>query len=216
MKALVERSHRSLERPLRARPRLLLLAAVLLLFPAYVTPLWRMTMFAPQHPDGLRLRIYSYKLAGGHAGQDLRGINLLNHEIGMRELSTAEFTEFKWIPFALGGFALVLLRALLLGRTVTVVDLFVAYVYFGLFSLWSFGYKLYSYGHNLAATAPVKVPAFMPPLLGYRKLANVEVYSYPAAGAYALAAIAVALGLAVAVAWQEARAEEAVEARAAA
>ena len=33
----------------------------------------------------------------------------------------------------------------------------------------------------------------MPPLFGYKKLANFEVYSYPAAGSYALAAVAVIL-----------------------
>ena len=216
MKALFERSSRSLERPLDWAPRLLLVAAVLLLLPAYVTPLWRMTMFAPQYPDGLRLQIYSYKLSGGHADQDIKEINLLNHYIGMRELSTAEFTEFKWIPFVLGAFGLVFLRGILLGRTGTLVDLFVMYVYFGLFSLWSFGYKLYTYGHSLAPTASVKVPAFMPPVFGYRKLANFEVYSYPAAGSYALGAVAVALAAALAIAWRQARREEAAEARGAA
>ena len=46
------------------------------------------------------------------------------------------------------------------------VDVLVLYLYFALFSLWSFGYKLYSYGHNLAPTAAVKVPPFMPPIFG--------------------------------------------------
>ena len=37
------------------------------------------------------------------------------------------------------------------------------FVYFGAFSLWSFGYKLYRYGHDLDPTAAVQVPPFMPP-----------------------------------------------------
>jgi hypothetical protein len=215
MKTFLERSHRFLEMPLAPLPRGLLLAAFLLLVPAFLLPLWKMTMFAPQYPEGLRMQIYSYKLDGGHGGQDIKEINLLNHYIGMRELSTAEFTEFKWIPFVLGALALLFLRAAVLGRMGTLVDLFVLYVYFGLFSLWSFGYKLYTYGHNLAPTASVRVPPFMPPLFGHKKLANFEVYSYPAAGSYVLAAVALVLAASLFLAWRQGRSEEAAEARSA-
>ncbi len=213
MKAFFERSSRFLDLPLDFGPRGLLLVATLLLVPAYLAPLWKLTMFAPQYPEGLRMQIYSYKLEGGNGGQDIKEINLLNHYIGMRELTTAEFTEFKWIPFVVGALALLFLRAAALGKVGTVVDLFVLYVYFGLFSLWSFAYKLYSYGHNLAPTASVKVAPFMPPLAGHKKLANFDVYSYPAAGSYALAAVVVVLAAAVALAWYEARTSEAVDAR---
>jgi len=213
MKTSLERLSGLLDKPLETAPRVLLLAAVLLFAPAYLTPLWKMTMFAPQYPDGLRMQIYSYKLTGGNGGQDIKEINVLNHYIGMHELTPADFAEFKWIPFVVGALALVFLRAALLGRTGTLLDLFVLYLYFGLFSLWSFGYKLYSYGHNLAPTASVKVPPFMPPLMGFKKLANFEVYSYPSLGSYALAAVAVTLGAALFLAWREARADAAAETR---
>ncbi|MGH9368976.1 MAG: hypothetical protein ACRD3M_15025, partial [Thermoanaerobaculia bacterium] len=215
MKAYFERSNRFLELPLDLRPRVLLLAALLLLAPAYLAPLWKITMFAPQYPGGLRMQIYSYKLEGGNGGQDINEINILNHYIGMKELSTAEFTEFKWIPFVVGALALVFLRASVLGRMGTLVDVFVLYLYFGLFSLWSFGYKLYAYGHNLDPKASVKVEPFMPPLFGGKKLANFEVYSYPAAGSYALAGVALVLAAALFYAWREARSEQAAEARSA-
>jgi hypothetical protein len=45
----------------------------------------------------------------------------------------------------------------LAGIVVALTDSFVLFCYFGLFSLWSFGYKLYRYGHELAPTAAVKV-----------------------------------------------------------
>ena len=215
MKSYFERSSRFLQMPLDSMPRALLLASVVLLLAAALSPFWKLTMFAPQYPDGLRMAIYSYKLDGGHAGQDIKEINVLNHYIGMRELSTAEFTEFKWIPFVLGAFVLVFLRATVLGRMGTLVDLFVLYLYFGLFSLWSFAYKLYAYGHDLAPTASVKVPPFMPPLFGHRKLANFDVYSYPATGAYLLTAVAAVLAAGLWLAWRQGRAEEAAEARSA-
>jgi hypothetical protein len=215
MKAIFERSNRFLAESLHPGPRLLLLAAFLLLIPTYLLPLWKMTMFAPQYPEGLRLEIYSYKLEGGNGGQDVKEINILNHYIGMRDLTTADFTEFKWIPFVVGMLALLLLRAPVHGKMSDLIDVTVLYFYFGLFSLWSFGFKLYSYGHSLAPTASVKVPAFMPPLFGHKKLANFEVYSYPAGGSYALAAVGVVLFVAFVLAWRETMSDEAREARSA-
>lgn len=207
MRALFERSNRFLDLPLDLGPRALLVAAALLLLPVYFLPLWKMTMFAPQYPDGLRLEIHAYKLEGGNRGQDIKEINLLNHYIGMKDLTAADFTEFKWMPFVVGALALLFLRATIHGKMSSLLDVFVVFLYFGLFSLWSFAYKLYRYGHDLAPTAAVKVDPFMPPLFGHKKLANFEVYSYPAAGSYILAAVALVLTIAVIWAWRQAKAE---------
>ena len=181
-------------------PRILLVVAAITLATTLVQPLWNMTMFAPQYQEGLRLDIYSQELRGGNGGQDLKEINLLNHYIGMRDLSNDNFTEFKWMPFAIGALALLFLRAAAHGTMAALVDAAVVFCYFGAFSLWSFGYKLYQYGHQLAPTAPVKVPPFTPPMFGYKQLANFEVYSYPAAGTYLMAATALAVLVAVIVA----------------
>jgi hypothetical protein len=206
MKSFLEKEARLLDQPLDAGPRALLLVATLCLLGAYLFPLWNMTMFAPQYPDGLRMDIYSYKLEGGNRGQDIKEINVLNHYIGMRDIEVADFTEFKWIPFVVGIMGLLFLRAAVLGRMAHALDILVLYVYFGAFSLWSFGYKMYSYGHNLAPTASVKVDPFTPPIFGYKKLANFEVWSYPQAGSYALAAAAVFVALAFLLGWRQSRA----------
>jgi hypothetical protein len=211
MKPFVERSTHFLSAPLGLGPRGLVLVAALLLLPAYFAPLWKLTMFAPQYSGGLRLSIYSYKFEGGNRGQDIKEINLLNHYIGMRDLAAADFSEFKWIPFVVGALGLVFLRCALIGNISSLVDIFVLYVYFGLFSLWSFGYKLYNYGHSLAPTAAVKVAPFMPPIFGHRKLANFDVYSYPGVGSYALAASALILAAAMILAGVEERVEERAE-----
>jgi hypothetical protein len=178
---------------------------MLLLLPALTSPLWRLTMFAPQYQEGLRLDIYSYKLEGGHHGQDTREINLLNHYIGMKDLVAEDFKEFLWLPFAIGAFGLLFLRAVVLGTVGQLIDLTVLFVYFSGFSMWSFGYKLWSYGHNLDPTAAVKIPPFMPPLIGGKQLANFEVYSYPALASYALGGVALALFLALFLSWRAAR-----------
>jgi hypothetical protein len=205
MKAFLERSNRFLELPLDLGPRLLLAGAAALLVLSLFVPLWRLTMFAPQYQEGLRLDIYTQGLQGGNAGQDLKEINLLNHYIGMRDLSTEDFTEFQWMPFAIGIIALLFLRAAVHGRMTPLVDAAVVFGYFGAFSLWSFGYKLYQYGHNLAPTAAVKVPPFMPPMFGFKQMANFEVYSYPAPGTYLMAGTGLLLVAALVIAYRAGR-----------
>jgi hypothetical protein len=201
----IEKVDRFLDSPLDLAPRFLLVLAFLLAVPTYVTPLYDLTMFAPQYQDGLRLHIYSYRLEGGHDGQDVKEINLLNHYIGMKHLEAEDFTEFKWLPFVIGILGLLFLRAAVMGKITHLVDVLVLYVYFGAFALWSFVYKMYWYGHHLDPSAPVRVAPFTPPLFGYKKLANFEVYSYPAIGSYALAAVAVCLAVAFVLAWRDSR-----------
>jgi hypothetical protein len=203
MQALFEKLNRFLMLPLDLKPRVLLIAAALLLGTIYLFPLWNLTMFAPQYPDGLRLDIYSYKLEGGNAGQDVKEINILNHYIGMRDLAPQDFTEFKWMPFVVGALGLLFLRAAVHGTMAQLIDVIVMFFYFSAFALWSFAFKLYSYGHDLAPTAAVKVPPFMPPLFGYKQLANFEVYSYPATASYALGVALLVLLVALLVAWRD-------------
>jgi hypothetical protein len=183
----------------------MLVAAAILLVALYYFPLWNLTMFAPQYPDGLRLDIYAYTLAGGNRGQDIKEINLLNHYIGMHDLAVADFREFQWMPFAVGALGLLILRAVVHGSLEALLDVTMLFVYFGGFSLWSFGYKLYRYGHDLAPDAAVRVPPFMPPLFGYRQIANFEVYSYPRPATYAVAGAMLLLVGALFATWRHAR-----------
>jgi hypothetical protein len=199
----LESVNRFLDAPLDVLPRALLALACLLLLPTYVSPLYNMTMFAPQYQDGLRLDIYSYKLQGGNHDQDVKEINVLNHYIGMKDLVTEDFSEFKWLPFVIGIFGLLFLRAAVLGKAAHLVDVAVLYLYFGVFALWSFAYKMYQYGHRLDPRAAVRVDPFMPPLFGYKKLANFEVYAYPQLGSYALGLAAAILLVAVFLTWRQ-------------
>ncbi len=205
MSSFLNRTNRFLNYAAGATPRALVLVAALALVLTYITPLWNLTMFAPQYPDGLTMDIYSYRLQGGHNNQDVNEINILNHYIGMRDLTDEDFTEFKWMPFVIGALGLVLLRTAVYGSVGALVDVTVLFTYFGLFSLWSFAYKLYVYGHSLAPTAAVKVPPFMPPVFGFKQIANFQVYSYPQAGTYAMAAVFVLLFAALFLAWRDFR-----------
>jgi len=182
-----------LDQVLSPRARLLVLGAGVLLVVACAFPLWRITMFANQFPEGLRLSIYSYKLVGGAGGADLEGINILNHYIGMRDISAADFVEMRFIPFALGVFFLLALRTGVFARIRDLVDLTVLLLYFSAFSFGVFWYRMYTYGHVLNPEAPIKVAPFTPPLFGHQHLANFEIYSYPGLGTFLLLGAGVTL-----------------------
>jgi len=183
-----------LDQVISPRARLAVLGAGVFLILAPFFPLWQITMFAGQFPEGLRLSIYAYQLVGGNGGADLQGINILNHYIGMREIRAADFVEMKFIPFALGAFFLLGLRSAVFARIREVVDLTVLFAYFAVFSFGVFWYRMYSYGHQLSAEAPITVAPFTPPVLGHQHIANFDVYSYPGLGSVLLAVFALGLG----------------------
>lgn len=182
MKKFFQRESIFLHRSLSLSSRFLLLAAAVTVVAAAFLPLWQIRLVAPQYEEGLSLHIYAHKLVGGNHGQDLPEINMLNHYIGMKPLVEEDFIEMRWMPFAFGAFALLALRAAVVGRMLSVVDLGVSFTYFTLFSLGSFYYRLYSYGHQLDPHAPMTIKPFTPILLGSQKIANFVQTSLPQAG----------------------------------
>jgi hypothetical protein len=102
----------------------------------------------------------------------------------MRGIHAADFVEMKFIPFAFGVFFLLGVRAALFARVRDLIDLTVLFLYFGVFSFATFAYRMYTYGHQLAPEAPIKVAPFTPPIFGHQHIANFDVYSFPAPGTY--------------------------------
>ena len=184
---LLRREFRFLHKPLNLVSRLILLVAAVAIAASFFFPLWKMHLVAPQYSDGLDLYIFSYKLeAGGLNGQHLVEINNLNHYIGMKPIQQADFLEMRWIPFVFGLLILLILRSIVFGQMSNVVDLFALFTYFGIFSIGSFWYRLYEYGHNLDPMAPMRIKPFTPLLIGVKQIANFRESSFPQAGAYLL------------------------------
>jgi len=177
-----------LDRPVNGTGRLLLLLSIVALLAGGALPLWRISLVAPQYAEGLTLDMYAYQIVAGNNGQDLAEINTLNHYIGMKPIAQADFLEMRVLPFAIGVFALLALRAAIIGRIVTVVDLAVLFLYFGMFSLGSFVYRLYTYGHHLDPQAPMKITPFMPVVVGSQQIANFVQTSLPLAGTMCMGA----------------------------
>jgi copper chaperone NosL len=184
---LLGREFRFLAQPLNPWSRLLLLAAAVTIAMSIFFPLWKMHLVAPQYSDGLDLYIFPYRIQGGGLnGQHLKEINNLNHYIGMKPIQEADFMEMRWMPFVFGLIILMTLRSIVFGQMGNLVDLFVVYCYFGIFSIGSFWYRLYTYGHNLDPHAPMHITPFTPLLLGTKQIANFRESSYPELGAYLL------------------------------
>lgn len=207
IKNWLEKANTFFDLPLTIKSRVVTLLAVLALIPLLLFPLWNMTFTSNQYLDGLTLHIHAYQLEGGKTQNrdDLREINALNHYIGMRPLLESDFSEFVWIPFVIGALAVLALRAMVIGRMSGLVDVFVLFSYFGLFSFWSFYNKLYAYGHNLDPTAAIKVPPFTPPLVGTQVIGNFTVTSYPGLASFGLIAFALLLLTAIVLSRKQSR-----------
>jgi hypothetical protein len=187
MHSLLRREYDFLRRPLTLGARVLLLVGIAALVGAIILPLWKITLVAPQYQEGLTLHIFSYQLVAGNGGQDLVEINGLNHYIGMKPLEQADFFEMRWVPFALGVFILLALRAAAIGTMRSLVDVLALYLYFTAFSLGSFYYRLYTYGHDLDPKAPMTIEPFTPILIGRQQIANFVQSSWPQIGSVFLA-----------------------------
>jgi copper chaperone NosL len=192
-RAFLRRQRLFLARPLNLASRVVLLLGAALLAASFFFPLWQIRLVAPQYKDGLTMTIYSYQLTAGNNGQHLDEINLLNHYIGMKPIQQADFVEMTWIPFVVGLFIILTLRAAVFGRMGKVLDLLVMFTYFGLFSMGNFYYRLYTYGHDLDPKAAMKIEPFVPVIIGQNKIANFIQYSYPMAASYLLLAYVLVL-----------------------
>jgi hypothetical protein len=174
--------------PLDDRSRWLLLLLLAPLFLALIAPIWQMRFLAPQYPDGLELVIFPYTVTG-----DVQEVNTLNHYIGMASIDRAALSDLDFLPFAIGAFALLLLRVVALGDMRSLLDLTALYTYFGAFAFARFAYTLYVFGHNLDPRAPFHVEPFTPTVLGTGTIANFTITSLPARGSFYLAGVGAAL-----------------------
>ena len=199
LRPLVDRFEEFLDEPIRFRSRIVLALLVIPLLLSFTQPLWRISMEAPQYPQGLQMDVYAYKLDGGHDGHDIQEINELNHYIGMHTIDRSQFKDLDWIPFALGLLAILALRAAVIGKVRSLIDLSILTAYVGAFSLVRFVYKLYVFGHDLDPRAPVTIKGFMPVVIGSKQVANFTTHSWPHVGTALMSVFAV--GVILITAW---------------
>jgi len=183
---------------LSKRGRIIIFVAALLIIPAIFLPIWTITLVAPQYPQGIRMSIYANKLTEYNPETGMtyhfpRLINGLNHYIGMHEIKPDEFKEFRWLPYAIIAFSALALLSASLGWGYFATLGWVLFILFGVFMIGDFYRWLYEYGHNLDPHAAITIDPYMPPVIGWKRLANFKVISLPGSGAI-LTGIAAILG----------------------
>lgn len=171
----------------------MILAALLLLM-TFVFPIWRVTLIAPQYPDGVTMYIWINKITGDTPGT-LQNINILNHYVGMKPIDQEAIPELKYFPFIIVGLTFLGLLAAWVGRRPYILAWVLLLALAGVLGMYDFYLWEYDYGHNLDPTAPIKVPgmSYQPPLFGVKLLLNFIAESYPHWGSLF---IGLAMGLA--------------------
>lgn len=180
---------------MHTKSKLLMVIAALLLLLLFLLPLWKISLYAPQYPDGLKMYLNIDGISDGGTG-DIANINIMNHYVGMKEIHEDDFKEFTYIPHIVIGLTIIgLLVALIKKRSLILVWLILIAV-IGILGLYDFYLWEYDYGHNLDPRAPIKIPgaAYQPPLFGSKEILNFTASSYPQAGAFV---IVISMALAV-------------------
>lgn len=184
--------------------RLLLAAAALLLACAPLLPIWRITLIAPQYPEGMGMVIRTSTIEGLKEN-DLENINHLNHYIGMRMIEPADMPELRYMTWAVLAIAAAGLGAAVVGRRSALYAWAGLLVAAGAAGMGDFWWRTYTYGHTLDLEhAAIQIPglAYQPPLIGVKQIANFTASAWPDAGGIA---IGIAVVLTAAAIWKARR-----------
>lgn len=164
---------------------LLIIAAALILC-LFIFPLWRITLLAPQYPDGVHMFIYINKIGGATPGT-LQNVNILNHYIGMKPIEPDSIPELQYLPFVVVGLAALSLLTAIINNKYGYISWLVIFTIVLLLGLYDFYLWEYDYGHDLDPKAPMKFDdSFQPPLIGSKTIINFIAKSYPHTGGWLL------------------------------
>ncbi len=166
-------------------PQILFIAASLGLLLVFTAPIWRITLEAPQYPDGVTLYIWINKLSGETSGT-LQNINILNHYVGMKKIEPESIPELKYFPLVIIGVSVLGVIAGFVNNKKLWIAWLILIILLGILGIYDFYLWEYDYGHNLDPEAPIKVPemVYQPPLIGSKMLLNFNAISYPYIGSF--------------------------------
>jgi copper chaperone NosL len=181
---------------LTARERLLVgLAALGIAAAALWLPIWLVHLVAPQYPEGVNVWVHASGLQGR-----LQDVDILNHYVGMKPLTQTQFPEFAWVPTVMLALAAAHGLAALIGRRAVYLVVWLGLIAFDLYMLGDLYAWMYDWGHDLDPNAIIRIPPFMPPVLGFKQVQNFRVWSLPSWGGW-LVILASLLGLWIAWRW---------------
>lgn len=175
--------------------QILLVLSSIALGLVFFFPLWEISLWAPQYPEGLGLKIWLTKMTG-----DLHNINILNHYIGMAKIEPESIPELKIFIYLFGVLAALALAAAAIGKRIFLHFYTVLFLAFSLGALYDFYAWEYKYGHELNPEAAIKMEgeSYQPPLIGTKTLMNIEASSWPDIGGFAhIVALTLTVGASV-------------------
>ncbi|WP_310993078.1 hypothetical protein [Aequorivita marina] len=175
---------------------IIMIIGSLLLLGLFKFPLWNIVLGAPQYPDPLGMNIYIQGIEGVEEF-DIQNIDGLNHYIGMKPIpKPEEMWEFEVFPMVIGIMVALGVIIGILGFLGKVsykwfLGWFIVMSILGLLGMYDFNLWLIEYGTDLDPMAIMKLEnldgtpmTYKPPLLGYQKMLNFDVDSWPSTGAY--------------------------------
>ena len=149
-------------------PSFVLAAAAVLLFISIFLPYWKITLFAPQYPQGLAATMYVNRLTG-----DVQEIDELNHYIGMKPMGEAAVLERTLSIFIVIGLALLIAAAVYVHNPLALF-LCIPAVMYPAFFVGDLYFWMRNFGMNLDRNAALSgaIKPFVPPILGAGKIAQ--------------------------------------------
>jgi copper chaperone NosL len=157
----------------------MIVISALLIFSSLYFPWWKMEFFAPQYPEGLNIIVYPDKLEG-----QIDNINALNHYIGMKNFSEANFPELQYLTYLIVGLAVLVLAAAIIRKKAYLYSVIGLFAVGGVLGVWDLRRWLRDFGTNLDPKAPIAMDPFVPPILGENIVANFTTYSLLQPGSY--------------------------------
>ncbi len=194
--------------------RLLTLAGMVILAAAFFSPVWWVSLKAPNYPpqtfpDGVRIEFHFTGVKNGcglRASQEVEEenealdcvheMNTINHYIGMHPIASGAKYELMAAPYLFAGMGVMLIAFMfypgpfwwLLALPAILVPVGFVVDYAG----W-----LWWFGHTLSPLGAFTVKPFMPTVFGEGKVAQFSTFSYPSYGFGLLLAASLVLTLAV-------------------
>lgn len=153
----------------------------------FVLPLWKITMDAPQFPEGLAMFIHINKVEGiGENG--LNSINNLNHYIGMKKIEPEGIPELKIMPPLVVFISILGLIFAFIGNKKLLLIWIIIFTILALAGIYDFYLWQTDYGQNLDPNAILKMEgmSYQPPLFGTKEIMNFTVTSLPDTGGWLL------------------------------
>jgi copper chaperone NosL len=148
-------------------PTILMVTAAVLLLISIFLPYWKLTLFAPQYPSGLKAVLYVNRAEG-----DIQELDILNHYIGMKSMNEAAPLERSLSIFLIVGVVLLAVAAIYVHSPIALF-LTIPAILYPAFFLGDLYFWLRNFGMNLDRNAPINaVKPFVPQIIGDSKVAQ--------------------------------------------